>query len=337
MKFFSSILLFLVLTACQSPPSRGPAAATADFIFEGGYKQVTFEGENDQPRFSESGNKIIFISRSRSPRTGAQVYEMDLSKNRERRVTFHDGDASCASYINNREIMYCSTTDEIKETPFLNKNFDGESPPTEIYLSDVYSGDIERLTDHPGFDNQAIYVTGPRPFILFTSVRDNITGIYQFDLKTRLARALVSEKNKINRHPTLSSDRKKFVWVEKDVKTGHEIIRMMTFATRKVETLKDNGGEYRDLFWQAGNSKIYYSVLRTGDKWNQLEVYDIKNKCTQGLFKGKDALFQPVVSNEAKPKLAFTRSIEGKRQIYMVQLPTDLGPCFEEASSTKLE
>lgn len=327
----------MTLSACQSTQNRGPAAATADYIFEEGYKQVTFLGDNDQPKFSETGNELIFISRQRNYHAGAQVYEIDLRKNRERRVTFHDGDASCPSYINGREIIYCSTTDEIKETPFLNKSINTDFPPTELYTSEVYGGDIERITSHPGFDNEAIYAKGLKPFIIFTSTRDGVTGIYKLDIKTGSTTVLVSEKDKLSFHPTLSSDHKKMAWVERDLKTEHESIKMMTLFSKKIETIKDNGGKYQDLFWQADSSKVFYSVLRTGDKWNQLEVYDIAKKCTQDLFKGKDPLFQPVVSNESKPKLAFTRAFQGKRQIYMVELPTDLGPCFEQSTSTKIE
>lgn len=337
MKFVSLIFLSLTLVACQSSQNRGPNAITADYVFEDGYKQVTFLGENDQPRFSETGNELIFISRQRNSHLGTQVYEIDLRKNRERRVTFHDGDASCPSYINGRKIIYCSTTDEIKETPYLNRNIDPAFPPSELYMSDVYGGDIERLTNHPGFDNEAIYAKGHKPLIIYTSTHDGVTGIYSFSIKTGIASVLISEKGKLNSHPTLSSDRKKMAWVEKDLKTNHESIKMMTIFSKKTETIKDNGGKYQDLFWQVDSSKIFYSVLRTGDKWNQLEVYDLGKKCTQGLFKAKDSLFQPVVSNEVKPKLAFTRAFQGKRQIYMVALPSDLGPCFEETTSSKIE
>lgn len=337
MKLCFLILMSLSVAACKSSPTRGPMAKTTDYIFEGGYKQVTFLGENESPRFSETGNELIFVSSKRAAHASAQVYEIDLRKNRERRVTFHDGDAGCPSYINGREIFYCSTTDEIKETPYLNKNINKDFPPTEIYFSDVYGGDIERITEHPGYDNEVIYVKGPKPYLIYTSIQDNVVGIHKLEIESRRATVLISNKEKISRSPTLSSDRRRLAWIEKDIQTGHEAIKVINLISKKVELIKDNGGLYRDLFWQVGTDKIYYSVLRHGDKRNQLEVFDLASKCTQGLFKGQDPLFQPAVSNETKPKLAFTREFEGKRQIYMVELPDDLGPCFEATPPIKME
>lgn len=335
MKFL--LLGFLFLTACQSSKSVASAQAkTADYFLSQGFKQVTFIGENDSPRFSETGNEIIFIGRDRPAHKGAQVYEVDLRKNRERRVTFHDGEDISPSYVSGRDILYCSSTDEIKESPFLNKNPDKDYPPTELYISDIYGNSIQRMTHYPGYDGEAVYVKAAKPFVIFVSRRGSLIGIYKLDLKSKQVSFLAVEKDKDNRSPTVSSDGKHLAWIQKDVKSGKESLQVMGLNGKKAETVKENGGHYRDLFWQPDSQRLFYSVQRPGDSRFQLEVYDIEKKCTQSLFKGKDSLIQPVVSDEKKPKIAFVRVFQDKKQIYMVDLPDNLGPCLEAPPPPKM-
>lgn len=333
------ILNFALLSSCQSAQSGTPAkpVAAADYFAQQGFKQLTFEGENDSPQFSETGNEIIFISRRREAHANPQVYEFDLLKNRERRVTFHDGEDATPSYINGREILYASTTDEIKESPFLNKNPDKDFPPSELYKSDTYGNGIERLTHYPGFDGEALYVKTRKPFIVFTSRRGQLTGIYKLDLKSKGVSFVVVEKDHANRSPALSPDFKRIAWISTDTKTGEQSLRARNLNGGKVEVLKENEGEYRDLSWAAVDGRLYYSLRRPPAKNFQLESYDPQKKCTQVLFKGNESLIQPRVSNERKPKIAFVRVLEDKKQIYMTALPENLGPCLESPPAAKLE
>ncbi|MEK7358362.1 MAG: hypothetical protein AAB250_18090, partial [Bdellovibrionota bacterium] len=55
-------------------------------------RPVTSLGENTSPRFSADGARLLFLSRSRTTHRQAQVYELDLVRMTERRLTFHDGD-----------------------------------------------------------------------------------------------------------------------------------------------------------------------------------------------------------------------------------------------------
>lgn len=108
---------------------------TPDYLLGKNSKQITFFGDNDHPRFSNDGTRILYHSLGRTSHKGTQIYEMDLLTNKERRVIFSDGDAFDGSYISNYEILYSSTTDEIKESPLANKNFPKEYPPSDLYMS----------------------------------------------------------------------------------------------------------------------------------------------------------------------------------------------------------
>ncbi len=306
-----------------------------DYLLSKCSKQITFQGDNEHPRFSPDGTKLLYSSRARSFNKGAQIYEMDLTKNKERRVTFSDGDAFDPSYVSDTEILYASTTDEIKESPFINKTINKEFPPSDLYMSDRFGSEILRLTQQPGFDAEAVFVTHPaKPFILFTSYRGDLMGVYRMDLKHLLISLISAEGEKERRFPTISPDMKQIALIEKDKKTSEQSLMLFTMKGKKLEALKGGEGIYRDLIFAPRTpARLFYSVLRKGDKQYQIESYDIEKKCTQVVFKGADSLTYPVVSDDRQERMAFARNFQDKKQIYIVNLPEDLGPCLEERST----
>lgn len=304
---------------------------TPDYLLAKGSKQLTFLGDNDHPRFSPDGLRLLYTSRNRGPHKGAQVYEMDLQKNKERRVTFSDGDAFDPIYITDSEIVYASTTDEIKESPLLNKNFDKDFPPSDLYMSDLFGTNIVRLSQQPGFDAEPLFLPHPtRPSLIFTARRNDLVGIYRLDLKHLPMSLISAEKEKEKHFPAATPDRQQLAWVEKNSKTGEYSLMLFKLKGKIPFVLKTGEGIYRDLFFAPrAPARLFYSVLRKGEKQYQLESYDIEKQCTQVVFKGNDSLFSPAVSDEITERLVFVRLFQDKKQIYMVNLPADLGPCLE--------
>lgn len=341
--FYAFLPLFAAnLPACQSSPKDGKKSVTNDYFLEAGFQQVTFMGDNEAPSFSMDGRKLIFISRARGSHKGAQVYENDLASNRERRITFNDGNDNFARYLSDQEIIYSSTTDEIKESVYLSKGGDKDFPPYEIYRSDVYGGDIQRLTNFPGYDAEAVVASSRVPTLYFASLRGGIMGIYrwQFTGKNMPVSFVSVEKGKLKRFPAISPESDRLAWVEKDLTTQKITLQLLNLKKKKAlpETIKaEEGAEYQDLFWAPDSDQLYYSVLAKGEKKYHLETYDVRKHCTHILFKGKESLVQPAVSAARKPKIAFVRLLDDRKQIYMVDLPTDLGPCLEEATAVKLD
>lgn len=127
-------------------------------------ERVTQDGDNQQAVFSADGKKILFVSANRNDHSQFQVYEKDLSTNRETRLTFQKGDVSRPSYdLKGTHILYASTTDELKEDPpFLRDKLQTPSVASrlpfelqsvsEIYFHRLDGTEIQRLTQHPGFD-----------------------------------------------------------------------------------------------------------------------------------------------------------------------------------------
>ncbi|XGC80460.1 TolB family protein [Bdellovibrio bacteriovorus] len=311
---------------------------TPDYLLAKDSKQLTFIGDHAHPRFSFDNKKILFSRLDKNNHRGWQIYELDLTSNKVRRVTYSDGDAFDGSYISESEIIYASTTDEIKESPLLNKTFDKDSPPSDLYMSDLFGTDILRITHQPGYDGEPLFVSHPsRPAIFFSSRRE-VVGIYRIDLKSLPVTVVASEKDKEKRFAAITPDQNSLVWVDKNLKTSEQKLRYYDLRTKTALDLKGNEGDYKDLiFAPRPPARLFYSVLRKGEKYYQIEVYNLEKKCTQVVFKGTDSLSGPAISSETPEKLAFLRTFEDKKQIYMLQLPDDLGPCLEASAQATLK
>lgn len=334
--FGTCLVMVSMLLGCSHSSTKN--VLTADFLLNKGTQQITFVGDNDHPRFSADGTRLLFQSR-RSTHRGLQIYEMDLTKKKERRVTFSDGDAFDAAYIGDHEIIYASTTDEIKEGPLVDRKFDKEFPPSDIYMSDLYGTDILRLSRQPGYDGELLFLAHPqRPAIFFTSRRGELLGIYRLDLQKLPVSLVSAEKDKSKRYPALTPDQQSLAWVEKESKSGDESLVLYKIKSKVPLVLKSGEGQYRDLFFAPRNpQRLFYSILRKGEKKNQIEVYNIETNCTQVVFKGADSLFSPTVNNEEPERIAFSRHFQEKRQIYSAILPADLGPCLEAPAQDTLK
>lgn len=311
-----------------------------DFLLGTEFKQITFFGDNTHPRFSPDSTKLIYQSSRPQNHKGSQIYEMDLVHNKERRVTFSDGDAFDPIYINDQEVMYASTTDEIKESlSVAPKDEQNTFPPADLYMSDSYGNEILRLTKQPGFDGNPLFVNHKeKPFIVFSSRRGDLLGLYRIDLENLPVSLISTEKDIAKDHPSIYQKGLKLAWVETNLKSREQRLKIMNLKNKMITDIKGNEGIYRDLFFAPRSpERIFYSILRYGEKQYQLEVYDVERKCTQVLFKGRDDLMSPAISDEPNERLAFARSFEDKRQIYIVPLPTNLGPCLEASAQATLK
>lgn len=330
-------MLMMTLSGCSHSATKD--VLTPDYLLNKGTQQITFLGDNDHPRFSADNQRLLYQSRLRNSHRGWQIYEMDLEKKKDRRITFSDGDAFDAIYVGEQEILYSSTTDEIKEGPLVNRTFDKDYPPADIYMSDVYGSEIVRLSRQPGYDGELTFLAhSQKPAIFFTSRRGELLGIYRLDLQKLPVSLVSAEKDKSKRYPALTPKQESLAWVEKDLKTNVESLVSFKIKSKVPVVLKSGEGEYRDLYFAPrAPERLFYSILRKGEKKHQLEVYNIETNCTQVVFKGADSLFSPTVSDSNTERLAFSRLFQDKKQIYSVILPADLGPCLETPPQATLK
>lgn len=293
-------------------------------------KPLTSQGINADPHFSPDSMKVIYSSRERSSHKGSQIYEFDLTTAKERRITYSDGDAFDPTYISDDEILYSSTTDEIKENPFINKNYNRDTSPSEIYMSDLYGSEILRLTNQPGRDAGALFVNHTtKPYILFTSLRNGAAGIFQLTLDGLATHPLAVDAKVGRKFLALSPDKKQIAYVEKNFETQEQSLVLQNLKTKKKEILKFGEGAYQDLvFAPRSPTRLFYSLLRKGDTSYRIEVYGLDERCTRVLIQAEDNLTQPSISGDSLEKIAFVRSYKETQQIYIAPLP-DGSPCLE--------
>lgn len=338
MKVLGFALLLGSLTACSHSASQ-KSLSMSDYLLAQGARQITQAGDNDEPKFSNDGQRLLFSSRLRVNHKSWQIYEYDFINNRERRVTFSDGDATSPSYMSDRELIYSSTTDEIKERPLQGMG-NSNLPPSDIYMSDLYGNEIIRLVNNPGFDSDPAFIpVTPKPYVIFSSKRSSHgAGIYRLDLGTLTTTLISSEKSKDKRFPAISPDRGSLVWVEKNTLTKEDNLVLYKLSNKVPLVLKQGEGQYQSLFFaHRPPQRIFYSILRPGEKQYRIESYNLETQCTQVLFKGKESLYSPSVSNQLQERLAFSRDLQDRRQIYVVPMPQEIGPCLEGTSQANLK
>jgi Tol biopolymer transport system component len=324
--------LLFILSACSSLPKPLTQPPPRDYLLLKGARQLTFEGNNDSPSFSPHGDKIIFVSHARASHRNSQVYEIELLRNKERRITFQDGEVLNPIYVDDDEIIYSSTTDEIKESiaEMLGPNaFTKERPPTELYQSDLFGNDIERLTNFPGYDDQAVYIPEKKPFLIFTSYRGGLLGIFKYDYRFKNASLFLVEKGRDRWSPTVSSDFKYIAWLEKDLDKKTNSMMLSPLKDLKPRVLKQENYDLRDLHFIHNSSKLIYSAKSKNDPLFHIELFDFQKNCTQVVFSGQDSLIQPSYSPGSPDRVVFTRVLKDSQQIYLVDVPNDLGPCLE--------
>ena len=81
----------------------------------------------------------------------SQIYEFDLLRKKERRITYQDGQIFQVMPEQSGEFLYVSNTDEIKEH-FLTPDLDPSTTAGDIYKSAKSHTEIHRLTRRHGFD-----------------------------------------------------------------------------------------------------------------------------------------------------------------------------------------
>ncbi|MGZ3743501.1 MAG: TolB family protein [Pseudobdellovibrionaceae bacterium] len=342
MNFFGGFSLkFLFLTGlclgifgCQSKPKKAELSAEVEYLHSKEASVVLSEGFNRSAVFSEDGEKIFYISQNRKGHKNTQIHEYDLTMQKDRRVTFQDGEILSIIPLENERILYSSTTDEIKEQPFATGG-DPRYPKSEIYYSDLFGNEIDRLTNSPGFDGEMLYVPEKKQ-VLFTSLRSGTPGLYWLDLTTKKVLPFQVDKERPQRSPSLSPDGKTLYWIEENPGDKTQNIIKATFLGKDRTVVKNLKGVINSVLLNHRNELIY-SCLPEGAEFSQMDLYDESKVCTQALLKYK-IHFSEMRFSIKNPNLMIFRVAAGDNsQIYRWELPLDLAPCNEGSPSDTLK
>lgn len=288
----STLSLALWIMGCSHSQAQiNPNSSNSPYFAE----QLTFIGNNENASLSDDGKNFLFQSRDRAQHKSWQIYHYDLTHRKERRVTFSDGDAFDPVFFNNTEIIYASTTDEIKKDPFGARSLI-KRLPSDLYMSDLYGNSIERLTKQVGYDAQPFPRLKPKPSLLFSSFRGDILGLYQLDLKTLVPSLISAEKGKDKLYPSLSPDQQIYSWLETSSDKKEQNIFVMTVKNRVSRIVKTERSGPRTTLCSTTPSRLIYSLTKSGK--STLELYDVDKNCTQTLYSENALLASPQLLEE---------------------------------------
>ncbi len=212
-RFKSIILISSLIVSCQSknlssnPEKNVPLATASDGGI--GSQELTINtsdlekqsrtqplgavifqsGKMKDLRLSDDESQLIYAASDRRAHSTFQIYSLDLTRFRERRLTFNDGQNLKPLLIGKSDLLYSSTTDSIKERPLLFYKEQAEVP-SNIYLSDLVKGDIERLTRESSQDS-LIPNSHYKGQVLLARIASSVstasdTQVFNLNLKTNL-------------------------------------------------------------------------------------------------------------------------------------------------------
>jgi Tol biopolymer transport system component len=332
-------LSLVTLGACKSGPQP---VAEVPKIPDGAknfpVKQITTVGESDRAVYSFDGSSIFFVSAGRTGHTQWQAYQYFVANQRERRLTFQDGEVeSIIPGHKANEIFYASSTDEIKEIPdFIRKatqkdtipltNFFGNPlPRAEIYSSDINGDKISRVTKSPGFDGDLALRRLKNEFA-FVSARGGNLDIYTV-VSGNLNRVTTSKDADFS--PALS-EKGELVFVRGTSPIAH--IYVANTAISKAVAITTETVAHLYPQWHPKAPWIVFTMNHPDPQ--NFEIYWMRKdgKCLERLTYSAENERSPTFSPDGT-NLVFTREIGGQRQLFMM---SELQPpvCADEVAPT---
>ena len=258
------------------------------------------------------------MSRKRPGHTQDQVYEKDLVSGVERRVTFQNGSTFQPHYHAKEPwIVYSSSTDELKENPpMLHPNSQlGKLPypyqePMEVYTHSLRGFEIQRLTDHQGFDGEARFGADPNN-LTFTRVTGLKTEIINFHRSLHTAHTIKDLGANPTQYTT-APDGKTHAWIEWDDSYGVARLRLKKGKDEPVEINADLIVPKTDLSFSPDNAWLLWSQKEADKAVYDLWIADTKTLCPRRLTTSAEGERRsPVLSPDLK-WITFTL-IDGKR------------------------
>lgn len=299
-------------------------------------KQLTQKGFNRQSLFV-SDESILFISRNRKAHHDPQIYFKDLKTGKERQITHQRGVVANGVYLDKSgQILYASSTDEDKESPYILKKYLDRFPssvqnddffqiqfvPQEIYSSHIDGSNIKRLTDFPGYDGFPIHHP-TKDQLYFSRWQKGQISLYGKSLRKELAPWKLVTTAGHDLGLQLSPSKEQFLWsrFSPDFKSSQLLLSDLNFKNPQFLTL-NSGVSWSPVWHPNGNSVIYSARASNMNDFNLFEV-SLDGKCQRQLTSYKGDEFFPSISPNGK-KILFTSTQSGQEQIHQMEYPTPL-------------
>jgi TolB protein len=277
--------------------SGGPARARAPFSPErrlANLRQLTFGGQNAEAYWNGAGTRIVFQS-TRPPYAADQIFTMAPDGGDLVRVSNGEGRTTCAFFLPGDERILFASTHHAEKEPAQPPRFDPKVGYTwsvwsayEIYTAKADGSDLERLTESPGYDAEAV-VSPKGDRIVFTSARDGDLDLYTMALDGSDVRRVTTTPG-YDGGAFFSPDGTRLCFrssarPDLDVKAEHDLLARQLVRPSALEIcvcdvdgknrvqLTRNGAANFGPYWHPDGKRIIFSSNMHAPKTGNFELY----------------------------------------------------------------
>lgn len=294
-------------------------------------------GTNRRPALDDQDPQFLyFISSNRHEHTQPQAYRLDLKTKNLRRLTYQNGEVFEVIPMSNNQLIYSSSTDEIKEDPDYIRGalaeFKGEKdqtltvtddlgqtlPRTEIYKASLDGNQIERITDNPGFDGD-ISLRGKRYELAYVRWVGGIPHSHVINIKTK-NKSDVGPSNLWTSDPAYSPRQDEMGWIEQ-TKDGQWLLITGTAYGKQGKIRYQSPFRIRDLSFHSDGEQVVFSEAIDAATPPNYEIFllNIGTGCKRRLTYHSALDLEPQVSQDGS-RVYFSSSRTGIMQIFELPL-----------------
>jgi TolB protein len=338
--------ILILLMGCASTKTKSSKESTLEAASANtlgpqtlpfGLKNWTDRGNNRRPWVSSDGQSLFFVSSERG-HPYFQIYNLDLRSGSSKRITFQNGDClQGASVPGTSQIIYSSTTDELKEKAFMDTwaaNYLNPSPqntraphiddtdkPAELYLSRIDGSQIRRLTKSPGFDGEVSVNKNGRTAV-FSSRRSGRFQLFKLHLSLTAIEPLFAGSFD-DREPQFSPDGKQLVWVRRERKEdgslGPAHIYRADWPKGVPEKITSREANHLSPSWSPDSKSLVFSSDRGSIGQYDVYLWSKESNCLRRLTEAQQSL-DPVFHSDGQ-FVYFSSNRSGLFQIYSLSIP----------------
>ena len=259
-------------------------------------RQLTFSGENAEAYFSADGKKLIFQAHDGDSLCD-QIYIMNIASGSAEMVSTGNGVTTCSffQYPDDDGIIYASTHMADSDCPpkpdfsmgYIWKLY----PGFDIFRASKNGNNLERLTDAPGYDAEAVYSFDGQK-IIYTSLSTGDLELWTMN-PDGTGKKQLTERLGYDGGAFYNSDGSKIVWrayypeSEKEISDYETLLAanairpmalqiwtMNSDGTNKKQ-ITDNGAANFGPFFHPNGKKIIFSSNVHDKKGRDFDLYTI--------------------------------------------------------------
>jgi TolB protein len=171
----------------QGPAPEGEWTGAVDFPTSAeeprfrSLRKLTHGGTNAEAYFSPDGERLVFQATWPGVSGCDQIYSMRLDGSGLERISTGDGRTTCGFFMDGGDRVLFSSTHHVSEQcptpPDRSRGYLWGLFPFDVFVRDLATGELRRLTDSPGYDAEAT-LSPDGETIVFTSDRSGDLNLW---------------------------------------------------------------------------------------------------------------------------------------------------------------